>query len=164
MLSFAYVYRENNKEKVGYHAVLARKVVNDVIYCDDPAQKSSGCCIPLEECNHYSLNGRYPGILSYRIIKRTSSWPGKNTSTNKGTEGGLSVLAITPTAYPTGTLKQGSRYSLKGTVTSNFNITSVKGEIIDSNGNVVFSYAQRPNAKSFSILNSRLDTKLNSTQ
>lgn len=81
-------------------------------------------------------------------------------TSNQGTTPIISTLSIAPTSYPTNTLKQGSRYSLKGTITSNYNITSVKGEIINSEGNVVCSYTQKPNAKSFSILNSQLDANM----
>lgn len=82
------------------------------------------------------------------------------TAISGGTKTEESTLKITPTAYPTGTQKEGFHYSLWGSVTSNFNITTVKGEIINSNGNVMSSYTQRPNARSFSILNSKLDANM----
>lgn len=103
-------------------------------------------------------NSVYNDIIGYIRLNRQS--PPIIPPLTDIDEGPASTLEITATAYPTGTLKQGSRYSLKGTVTSNFNITSVKGEIIDSSGNAVFSYTQRPNARSFSILNSTLDANM----
>lgn len=77
-----------------------------------------------------------------------------------GEEKTPSTLKIVADSYPSGAIKEGSRYSLKGTISSNYSIVSVKGEIVDSNGSVMFSYTQRPNTKSFSILNSKLDANM----
>lgn len=61
--------------------------------------------------------------------------------------------------YPTGALTQGSYFSLKGTITSNYMITSVKGEII-SNGIAVDSYTQTASTKNYSLYNSKVDLNL----
>lgn len=77
-------YGENS-----FHAVVARKVVNNTIYCDDPAK---GCCIPLENCSRYTSTGTYAGILSYRVVTKSSSWTGNSG----GSTGGESAK---PTSY-----------------------------------------------------------------
>lgn len=77
-----------------YHAVLARKVVNGIIYCDDPAKKTGGCCIPLEQCYGYTSNGTYAGIYSYRTITKSSAWPGKGSASS----GDTSFSSVTVTS------------------------------------------------------------------
>jgi len=104
------------------------------------------------------FNALSPGIyyLKYTAADASGnviSWTSP-AFTIKGKE---STLSINPTAYPTGTLKRGSYYSLKGTVASNYKITSVTGEIVDSTGAIIYSYTQNPNSTSFSLLNSQID-------
>lgn len=56
------------------------------------------------------------------------------------------------TAYPSGTLTQGTNFTVEGTVTSNDKITSVKAEILNSaTGEVAGSYTAEGNATSFSF-------------
>lgn len=105
------------------------------------------------KCNTYNKN-----LYQYGIAK--SGGVGVLNISKTNTDFEPSILSVIPTAYPTGTLSQGSRYSLKGTIKSNYNITSIRGEIISDNGDAVFSYTQKPNSKSFSILNSKLDANL----
>lgn len=54
-------------------------------------------------------------------------------------------------------LKQGESYPLRGTVSSNYDITSLKGEIISTAGTVSCNPIVYPNAKSYNIYNSSLD-------
>lgn len=84
MLVFKYQYwdKDAGQYKNAFHAVLARKVVNGAIYCDDPAKKTGGCCIPLEQCYGYTSSGAYAGIYSYRTITKSSSWPGNGSSSS----------------------------------------------------------------------------------
>lgn len=62
--------------------------------------------------------------------------------------------------YPSGTIALGKAFSLKGKITSNYLITTVKGEIVNSDGTVVDSASQTVNSNSFSILNSTIDKNL----
>ena len=61
-----------------------------------------------------------------------------------------STLDITLTQSPS-TINQGSMFGLRGTVTSNYKITSVNGYIINSSGSTVQSTTDTPNAKSMDI-------------
>lgn len=66
------------------------------------------------------------------------------------------------TAIPT--LTQGSYWTCNGTITSNYNITAVRGYILqfDSKGKetIVDSSSATPNSKSFKLQNSKVDTGL----
>jgi len=98
---------------------------------------------------------------SYKLKYTAKDASGKTvTWTSKSFTIAKSNLKINPTSYPTGTLTAGSYYSLKGTVTSNCNIVSVKGEILNSSGKSVCSYTQKPNAKTFDFYNSSLDSHM----
>ena len=62
-----------------------------------------------------------------------------NTSSNNST------LAINLQKYPV-TLDVGSSYGLRGTITSNYNISVVRGYVINSNGQTVLSSKDTPNS------------------
>lgn len=72
----------------------------------------------------------------------------------------VSSLVINVSSYPTGSIKQGSSYPLYGTITSNYNITSITGAIINAGGTAVQSYTQSVNTKSYSIRGSAVDMNL----
>ena len=77
---------------------------------------------------------------------------------------GASQLKISGQTYPS-TLTQGSSWTCKGTITSNYNITQVGGYIIQyDNGKEktpqVYSVVQHPNTTSYSLENSAIDTGL----
>ncbi len=116
---------------------------------------SYNCMVDIHKINY----SKYAGEPIW-ISKMYSKAAGNSQTTNKPTSNSPSTLSINSPTHPMGTLKQGSRYSLKGTITSNYNITLVKAEILSSEGNVVFSYTQKPNTKSFSLLNSKLDANM----
>lgn len=50
------------------HAVVARKVVNGIIYCDDPS-KSNGCCIPINKTLRVGEH-----ITTYKAFTKNSAW------------------------------------------------------------------------------------------
>lgn len=83
-----------------------------------------------------------------------------NYDTGSVTQPQESTLAITPNSYPTGTLNQGSTFPLSGTVTSNYMITSFKGEIINSSGSIVDTASQTASTKALSIRRSKVDMGL----
>ncbi|MGN0519056.1 MAG: CHAP domain-containing protein, partial [Acutalibacteraceae bacterium] len=61
-----------------------------------------------------------------------------------------STLKATNCNYPT-TLEEGKSYSIKGTITSNYKITSVTVGIYNANGGTVSAKTVNPNATSYSI-------------
>ena len=72
---------------------------------------------------------------------------------------GNPAITLNISSYPT-TLDQGDSYPLRGTITSNYNITSVRGSILNSSGREVMGYTQNPNTKSFNIRGSAVDMNL----
>ena len=57
---------------------------------------------------------------------------------------------IDVTQYPT-TLEQGKSFGLRGTISSENNVTSIKGYIVNSSGTTVMSTSDSPNSKSNNI-------------
>ncbi|MBE6966235.1 MAG: hypothetical protein E7441_09420 [Ruminococcaceae bacterium] len=76
-----------------------------------------------------------------------------------GTTSEPSTLDIDLTQSPS-TINQGSMFGLRGTVTSNYKITSVNGYIINSSGSTVQSTTDTPNAKSMDIRYANVNQKL----
>lgn len=77
------------------------------------------------------------------------------------TPSGPSTLAITSPNTPSGTLKQGSYFGLTGTFSSNYNITSIYGRIVDNNtGSTVDSYTQRNVGKLYTLAYNTMDNNL----
>ena len=70
-----------------------------------------------------------------------------------------SNLSINLTSYPS-SINQGSAYGLRGSVTSNYNITEVRGYVINSSGNTVLSSADYPNSTSMDIRYAHLNNDL----
>ena len=76
------------------------------------------------------------------------------------TQDPASTLAISSLSLATNPVTAGSATNVLGTVTSNYNITTVKGEIINSSGKAVQTTSISPNAKSVDIKSSALNTNL----
>ena len=70
-----------------------------------------------------------------------------------------SSLTIDLTSYPS-SIKQGEGYGLRGSVISNYNITEVRGYVINSYGNTVLSSADYPNSTSMDIRYAHLNNDL----
>ena len=74
---------------------------------------------------------------------------------------GPSTLSIKSPNAPSGTLKQGSYFGLTGTFSSNYNITSIYGRIVDNNtGSTVDSYTQRNVGKLYTLAYNTMDNNL----
>ena len=70
-----------------------------------------------------------------------------------------STLAIILDKYPV-SISEGSSYGLRGSVKSNYNISLVKGYIINSNGSTVQSSTDKPNSESMDIQYANLNNNL----
>ena len=93
------------------------------------------------------------GTFTYKIVatdEKSSNVVLLNKSFTVNTTGKTSTLKITNANYPT-TLAQGEGYSVKGTVSSDYNITKVVFGAYNSNGTKGFEYTATPNAQSFDI-------------
>ena len=70
-----------------------------------------------------------------------------------------STLSVNLERYPV-TLSQGSSFGLRGTVTSNYSVSEVRGSVINSAGNTVLSSKDRPNTTSMDIRYADLNNSL----
>ncbi len=61
-----------------------------------------------------------------------------------------STLSINVTQYPT-SITKGSSFGLRGDISSNYNISSIKGYVINSSGSTVMSTSDYPDKKSVNI-------------
>ena len=83
----------------------------------------------------------------------------KNFSVVSNSNSNNSSLSINLQKYPV-TLKVGSSYGLRGTITSNYNISVVRGYVINSNGQTVLSSKDTPNSTYMDIKPAHLNADL----
>ena len=69
-------------------------------------------------------------------------------------------LSINPTVYPSGTLTQGEKFNLEGTVTSDHSITYFEGVVYDSAHNAYMAASCAPNSYSVNIYSSNVNLSL----
>ncbi len=82
------------------------------------------------------------------------------TETNPAGENLSSTLAINLTSYPT-SITKGTPFSLRGEITSNYNLTAVKGYLINSDNNSILQTTwDSPNRKSMDIRPANLNQSL----
>ena len=96
------------------------------------------------------------------LIEATDASGNKKTVSkdfNVYVENKESSLTIDLTSYPS-SIKQGEGYGLRGSVISNYNITEVRGHVINSSGNTVLSSADYPNSTSMDIRYAHLNNDL----
>ena len=134
--------KKNSDINSGVHAVLLTDYTNGVFYCADPSSKAG--------------SGRIK--LSAATVKMQYAFKYWYVSGYKKTTTDTSVK-INLTSYPT-KIELGSKFSLKGTISSGSNITSIKSYIYDSNGAVVQSTSESPNKTSVNIANAVVNSKL----
>ena len=102
-------------------------------------------------------------VHSFKVISSGSSSikTGFATTSTKDTGGstpaaapatGASTLSATGCTKP-GTLYEGNGFTIKGTVKSNYEITSVKIKIVNADGKAVITKSDSPSARSFSLSN-----------
>ena len=93
---------------------------------------------------------------------KTISFTVGNGSSNPGvvTPDPASILSIKGLALDTYNITKGNSCNINGTVTSNYVIKSVKGEIIDSTGKVVQTITTNPNSKSLNLRTSVVNLNL----
>ena len=93
------------------------------------------------------------GSYRYQVIAKDASGTSKTLVNSSFTVGSVaSTLKISNYNTPT-TLNPGQAYSIYGTVSSNYNITSVNVKVVNTSGTTVTGKTAYPNAKSYSIAN-----------
>lgn len=107
-------------------------------------------------------NGSNVCVRAYNSSNKKQLWTSSLLNLKETTTAdAASTLAITPGSYPTGKHEIGCMFDLTATVKSNYNITSVTGEIVNaSTGKTVYSGTATPNAKSFKVACSKIDSAL----
>ena len=94
------------------------------------------------------------GTNYYKVVatdeKTTKTLVNHAYTVGGSSDGAASTLNISDYNYPT-TLVKGKSFSIKGNVSSNYNITSLTVGIYNANGGAVSTRTVKPNAKSYSI-------------
>lgn len=98
------------------------------------------------------------GTNYYKIVatdsKQTKTLLNCAYTVTGGTTGGNGSSKLSITGHNTpGTLYEGDSFSIKGTVSSNYKITSLTVGIYNSKGSTVSAKTVKPNSKSYSIKN-----------
>ena len=113
--------------------------------------------------NDLVFNNLSAGNYILKIIATDSS--GKNVEVTKNfsvisnTLKNDSALSINLEKYPV-TLDVGSSYGLRGSITSNYNISTVSGYVTNANGQTVLSSKDRPNSTYMDIRYAHLNNDL----
>lgn len=113
--------------------------------------------------NDLVFNNLSAGNYTLRIAAADSSGRtvevSKEFSVMSQQKGNSSSLSINLERYPV-TLKLGSSFGLRGSVTSNYNISSVRGYVTNSNGQTVLSSKDTPNSTYMDIRYANLNEDL----
>lgn len=105
------------------------------------------------------------GEGDYRLIIKAHDNSGKVVTASKNfnvcreQQKAASSLSINLERYPV-SLNQGSSFGLRGSVDSNYNISEVRGYVMDSAGNTVLSSRDYPNSTSMNIRYADLNNSL----
>lgn len=113
-----------------------------------------------------SSNGSNVNVVTYKSGNNNQVWVLENPATvpapstpSTQPAAAASTLTVSGAKYPT-SYTAGKSYNLKGTITSNYTITQVTGEILNSQGKAVYAKTVYPNAKSYNIAGKPVDTTL----
>lgn len=89
---------------------------------------------------------------SYRLVITARDSSGKTSEWSRNFEvyADASTLRVNMTSSPS-SIRKGACYGLRGTVTSNYVITEVRGQILDANGREVDFTRDYPNSTSFNV-------------
>lgn len=139
------------------HAVLACNFTDGTIYVADPAKSMPTGIIKLTDAkfNGSSQNDRIDWIKKVWYISTSAYSHGRADSNTSNDD---SALSIDLTSYPT-SLKQGSNFGLRGTISSNYYVKQVKG-YIKSGSTTVQSTVDNTNSKSVNVRNLNLNNNL----
>lgn len=110
--------------------------------------------------NDLVFNNLAAGNYTLKVVATDSS--GRTVEVSKGfsvvspQKSNNSTLSINLEKYPV-TLKVGSSYGLRGSITSNYNISVVRGYVTNSSGHTVLSSKDTPNSTYMDIKPSNLN-------
>ena len=138
----------------GTHGVLVVKVVNGVPYAADSSRNTGLYNKGIQTWTETTMLDPAK-VTKYWYVSEISASAAAQTGTAETVK--TSTLRIKSVKAPK-KIKQGKKFSIKGTVKSNKKIKKVTVRVLDSNGRTVLSASKKPNAKSFSI--KKLDKKI----
>ncbi len=107
-------------------------------------------------------NGLYLDVTGGKVANKTNiqMYTGNSSNAQKWKFIPVSTLKIDLTRYPS-SIKKGSYYGLRGTVSSNYNLVKVEGHILNSSGkDAIPASVDKPNGKSLNIQTANLNNKL----
>lgn len=100
-------------------------------------------------------------VGQYRLVISATDASGKSQTWETSFEvyGNASTLNINMTSSPS-SIRKGKCFGLRGTISSNYKLTGVQGEILNSKGVVVDSTWETPSGKSLNVKTSALNNYL----
>lgn len=107
--------------------------------------------------NRITFNTLPSGNYTFKVTATDSK--GKTVNWSRSFKVIGSKLAINLTSAPS-SIRYRSSFGLRGDVSSDYRVTSVKGSVLNSSGKTVLSSSDWPNSKSMDIRRSNLNNKL----
>lgn len=145
----------NSYSADGHYVVVAGRTGTNTYKVVDPAMDTTwSITIAKNSSGNYNISYTKNGVSKSETVT-----PYNMDCTQYYKQGGVSAgLTINPTSYPT-TITKGSSFNLTGTVTSNYNITQFKGEILQGS-TVKQTHTTTPNTTSVNIQSSAVNANL----
>lgn len=101
------------------------------------------------------------GKYYYRICVYNAKGTKKRVANKKFTVAGNGQIKITnPKPSADVSIKVGASYAIGGKITSTYNLKSVTARILDSNNKTLYTKTVNPNAKTYTVNNSVLDSEM----
>lgn len=102
-----------------------------------------------------------PGTYYYRVRAYDTSGYNKRVINKKFTVvGNGTIKIVNPLPSKTFSINAGSAYAIGGKISSTYTLKSVNARIINSSNKVVYSKTVKPNKKTYTVTNSKLDTAM----
>ena len=151
------VVHGTNAASSGTHGVLVVNVVEGVPYAADSSRNTGLYNKGIQKWKDTTMLDPSKVTKYWYISEISSSATTQESAESNNVAKKTSTLRIKSLRAPK-TLKQGKRFSIKGTVKSNKKIKKVTVKILDENGKKIISATKKPNSKTFSI--KKLDSKV----
>ena len=137
--------------KAADHGILIISYQNGVFYGIDPSHNRNGKSHGIEALSDTTIV-TLKGVTHYMCIQDITYDPSAPDSTpTPVVSNAPSTLAISDCRYPVSLLK-GDKFTITGNIKSNYKITNVTVNILDSKGKVKISKSASPGTTSYSLL------------
>lgn len=102
-----------------------------------------------------------PGTYYYRVRAYDTSGYSRRVINKKFTVvGNGTIKIVNPLPSKTFSINAGSAYAIGGKISSTYNLKKVTAKIINSSSKTVYSKSVKPNKKTYTVTNSKLDTAM----